>query len=86
MCGMQVKLKTIVTDRVTAGLLLMLTERKRVCETALQSVNDKEENDVMGGGEVTDVVDKGEGGGQESCKELIMRVNDFNSLNTVRES
>lgn len=62
MCGMQVKLKTIVTDRVTAGLLLMLTERKRVCETALQSVNDKE-NDVMGGGEVTDVVDKGEGGG-----------------------
>lgn len=48
---MQVKLKTIVTDRVTAGLLLMLTERKRVCETALQSVNDKEENDVMGGGE-----------------------------------
>lgn len=62
MCGMQVKLKTIVTDRVTADLLLMLTERKRVCETALQSVNDKE-NDVMGGGEVTDVVDKGEGGG-----------------------
>lgn len=36
---------------------------------------------------MTDVVDKGEGGGgQESCKELIMRVNDFNSLNTVRES
>lgn len=49
----------------------MLTERKRVCETALQSVNDKEENDVMGGGEVTDVVDKGEGGDKRAAKSSL---------------
>ena len=55
MCGMQADLGAIVMYRATAGLLLPLDGpadllwRESVCVAAVQSVNDKEENDVMGG-------------------------------------
>lgn len=55
MCGMQADLRAIVMYRATAGLLLLLDGpadllwRESVCVAAVQSVNDKEENDVMGG-------------------------------------
>lgn len=63
-CGTQADLRAIIMDRATAGLLLMLDRpsdllwRNSVCVTAVQSVNDKEENDVMGGETVADTGDE----------------------------
>lgn len=64
MCGMQADLRAIVMNRATAGLLLMLDrpadllQRGCMCVTAVQSVNDKEENDVMRGEKVADTGDE----------------------------
>lgn len=70
MCGMQADLRAIVMDRAraTAGLLLILdgpadplwraSMHVCVCDSAVQSVNDKEENDVMGGERVSDTGDE----------------------------
>lgn len=58
MRGTQADLRAIVMDRATAGPFVSagqasrpLVERESVCVcvTAVQSVNDKEESDVMGG-------------------------------------
>ena len=67
----------IVMDRATAGLLFMpdrpadLLWRASVCMTAVQSVNDKEENDVMGGETVADTGDEmGGNGDREKLAEM----------------
>lgn len=51
---MQTGLRTIVMDRVNAPPLLVLVERQKESVNALQSVNDKEENGLMGGEAVSE--------------------------------
>lgn len=47
--SIQSELRTIVMDRVNAAPLFVLAERQKESVNALQSVNDKEENGLMGG-------------------------------------